>query len=183
MMLILDSNPKRGDTQTVSLRKINAILKAMLDGGGPPPLLPFDVGNTVAGSQVGSFVGITSVQIHLPKTGTLQSLTIFANVAGIQTQMGLYADNAGLPGALLASSAIFNSSTGASKAPISSGPTLPAGAYWVAVLNSSGFNGYYNTGGLGAWNNAEPFDGTLPNPFSSPNSGAFSFSMYATFLG
>ena len=78
----------------------------------------------------------------LPVTGTVSQLSIYlepVGVAGLQSLQGvLYADSAGVPGALLASSAVrrFSSSEAAGWYALSFATPieLSAGSYWIGVL-------------------------------------------------
>jgi hypothetical protein len=155
---------------------------------GSDPAVPggtFNAGNTTQGSTSGGYSGITAVKITLTQGGTLNSISIFLATAGVNIILGLYNDASGLPGSLLAASAVTTSVVGTNTLPITSGPTLAAGTYWLVIQNQTSVNGYYNSSGAGAYNNSVSWTGSLPAtwPTSGGGSGVFDFSLYATFTG
>ena len=147
------------------------------------PSSTFDVGPTSPGANFGNIAGIVASKITLTQSGTLQSISIY--LRGIDNfVLGLYADSSGTPAALLASSA----SASHNSAPfvwdtqsITSGPTLSPGDYWLAFQNQSNIDGYYDTTGSGAFNNSVTWTGTLGDPFPTGSTGAYTFTIYATF--
>jgi hypothetical protein len=142
----------------------------------------FNAGSTSPGGSSGTYTGITAVQVAVPQSGRLSSLSVYWNTAtGINFLLGLYNDSSGKPNALLASSAVSTSKLDWNKLPITSGPTVGAGNYWVAVQNQSGISGNYVAAGAGAWNNGVTWTGALPATWPFVSSGAFQYSMYATF--
>ena len=152
----------------------------MVGPSAAPPV--FNAGSTSPGGSSGTYTGITAVQIAVPQSGRLSSLSIYWTTGGgVNFFLGLYSDSSGKPSTLLASSAMSTSQALWNKLPIVSGPTLGAGNYWVAVQNQSGVAGNYNAGGAGAWNNGATWTGALPATFPFASSGAFQYSMYATF--
>lgn len=161
---------------------------AVATSTGSDPSAPgatFSAGPTVIGGSNGSFVGITCTKITLAQSGTLQSLSYYSNTAGINVVIGLYSDSGG-PNTLLAQSGVGVSINGLNTVPISSGPTVAAGDYWIAIHpQGSGFFGYFNTpvSGAGAWNNGATWTGTLPSTYTPTSSGPYEFSLYGTFLG
>jgi Domain of unknown function (DUF4082) len=151
---------------------------------GPPSAPPttFNAGYSTIGPSSGTFTGITGSQLTTSQTGKLVSISQYWTVGGgTNFLLGLYADNAGAPGVLLASSAMSISKAGWNTLPISNGPTLVAGNYWVVVQNQVGDQGNFTAAGAGAWNNGASWTGALPSPFPTASSGAFLYSMYATF--
>ena len=154
----------------------------LMVGPSAAPPTTFNIGVTSPGANTGTFSGITGSQAALTQTGKLTSLSIYWTIGGgVNFFLGLYADNAGAPGVLLASTAMSTSQTGWNTLPISNGPTLLAGNYWIVVQNQTGVEGNYAAGGAGAWNNGVSWTGALPSPFPVSSSGAFLYSMYATF--
>jgi hypothetical protein len=145
----------------------------------------FNVGQTSAGGSSGGYSGITAVQITMPQSGILQSVSIFWNSnPGVNFLLGIYSDNAGVPGTLLATSAVAVTNGGPSQTlPTTTQPTLTTGTkYWLTTQQQSSVGGYFDSGGLGAFYNGEPWTGTLPTTWSgTPGTGAFLFSLYATF--
>jgi hypothetical protein len=148
------------------------------------PPVNFDVGVTSPGSGEGTYTGITAGRITLPQSGKLQSISLFWDGAGITFLLGLYSDASGQPGDLLASSTTATAAGGLNTLPISDGPTLAPGDYWLAVQNETGIAGYYDLpeGSAGAWNNGAEWTGVLPDTWPAASSGVILFSMYATFL-
>jgi Domain of unknown function (DUF4082) len=145
------------------------------------PPTTFNVGVTSIGAGSGTFTGITGSKFAVPQTGKLVSLSIHWTSPGTNFLLGLYADNAGVPGVLLASTAMALSVNGWNTLPVVNGPTILPGNYWVVVQNQAGIGGNYDSTGFGAWNNGAVWTGALPSPFPVSSSGAFQYTMYATF--
>ena len=162
---------------------------AGLMGPVAPPGSPYTIGPTAQGTSNGSFSGITGVQVVNPKSGVLQSFSIYltSGTSGIQLLFGLYTNAANLPGTLIAgtaTAAVATINAGLQTVPLASGPTIPAGTYWVSWQSSSPINGTYNNGvPLGAWNNGAAWTGSLPASFASAGNGNFQFVGYATLFG
>ena len=142
----------------------------------------FTVGPTTPGSSTGSYQGLLATQVTVPQTGTLQSVTIsWFSDPGNNYLLGVYTDNAGMPGTLIAQSAVTVSAVGAQEVPMLTHPGMNAGTkYWVTVQTQNAIGGYYDTGGLGAYFNTQPWTGTLPTTWGGGSTGAFTFSLYAT---
>lgn len=118
-------------------------------------------------------MGVTNSAIVVPVTlnnsGTLQDLGVYVvAVTGASSgiRMGLYADNGGVPGALLGQTLLLSAVPGWNALPLSlSG--LSAGSYWVAVLTQSSVQlamGAIPTAGYWHWN--QPW---APLPTSWPS--------------
>jgi Domain of unknown function (DUF4082) len=152
-------------------------------GPASAPPSTFTIGVTTPGAGSGTFTGITGSKFALTQTGKLTSLSIYWTVGGgANFFLGLYADNAGAPGVLLATTAMSTATPAGWKTlPIANGPTLLTGNYWIVVQNQIGETGNYDATGFGAWNNGVSWTGALPSPFPVASSGAFQYSMYATF--
>lgn len=147
--------------------------------------MSFNVGQTTAGASSGAFSGITANKITMPQAGVLQSVTIFwTGNAGVNFFLGVYADNAGVPGALLARSALSSTSGTTQTLAMTTNPTLAnATSYWVAVQNQSNVNGAFDSGGgPGYFMGTPTWTGTsMQDPAPSGTTGAFTFSLFATF--
>ena len=116
----------------------------------------------------------------LSQTATIQSLSFYVNALGGNLRLGLYADNAGSPGALLASTNEFTpTSTGWNTQNVVSPVSLPAGTYWLAYLPQSIYLGFKNGPGTAKWIsfNYGPLPATFP---SGGNGGSYQWSFYAT---
>jgi hypothetical protein len=150
-----------------------------------PASLPRTVGPTTIGTGSGVYTPITGSQITLLTSGTAQSISFFSGTAGCHLFAGIYSDIGDLPGNLIASSALFVTTTGLMTIPLTSNPVLAAGKYWLGVQYQQfveSFTGYLNSGvGLGAYS-ACPWDGvamaaTWP---SGTSTGSYQYSIYAT---
>jgi hypothetical protein len=159
------------DTSTVSALNFHAATPA-----------PFTVGPTSPGSSTGAYTGLTATQITMPQDGTLQSVSIFwFSDAGNNYILGVYSDNAGVPGTLIATSAVAVSAIGAQTLPMLTHPAMLNGSkYWIAVQTQVGIGGYYDSTGLGAFYSSQPWTGALPATWGGGSTGAFTFSLYAT---
>ena len=168
---------------------LEAKLAGLMGASAPPVGTPYTIGPNAPGSSGGSFSGIGGVQAVNPKSGVLQSLSIYltSGTSGINLIMGLYNDASNLPGTLVAGSStavVPSINAGWQTIPVANGPTVPAGTYWVSWQSQTPVNGTYNNAvGLGAWNNGTTWTGALPSSFNSAGSGAFQFVAYATLLG
>jgi hypothetical protein len=118
----------------------------------------------------------TAQQIVVTSVGTVHGLGLIAMGTGpVWARLGLYADSANLPGALLAETGITTFDTGGSERALSTGPlALSAGTYWIAANVSApttvgaNFNlpSSLTTGRL--W----PYSLGFPNPFAGSVAGA-----------
>jgi glucose/arabinose dehydrogenase len=102
----------------------------------------------------------------------------------------IYADASGSPGALKAQSSAVAVTDGQAAGwvdfPISPGVTLSAGTYWIVLQGGTTDHGALrygtsnNTAGAEAWN-SDAFSDGLTDPFGTSASGAWVWSLYATF--
>jgi hypothetical protein len=144
----------------------------------------FNAGQTTAGASSGAFSGLTGNQITLSQSGVLQSATIFfAGVSGVSFYLGIYDDNINNPNNLLAQSVLGTTNGTTQTLLMTTNPTLAPGKYWVVVQNQNPVNGHFDSGaGLGYFMGTPVWDGIhMPNPAPSSSTGAFTFSLYATF--
>jgi hypothetical protein len=144
----------------------------------------FTAGPTSPGASSGLFTGIGSSMVTLAQSGTLQSISVFigSGYAGINLILGVYSDASGVPGSLLASSVVAPTITGLNMLAVVGGPTLSAGNYWLAIQSQNPVSGYFDTpAGFGAFNNGASWTGALPTSWPGGSTGAYQFSIYATF--
>lgn len=142
----------------------------------------FTVGPTTPGNSTGAYSGLTATQVTMPQDGVLQSVSInwFSNAGG-NFILGVYADNAGVPGALLATTAPAVSVVGLQTLPTTTNPAMLSGqSYWITVQTQTGIGGYFDTGGLGAFFSSQTWTGALPTNWGGASTGAFTFSLFAT---
>lgn len=148
-------------------------------------------GLTTAGSltDVSDNNFMNGTKITTVNTGYLSSISVYVGAVGTspnnQFQCALYADSAGSPGALIASSAsgtlVANSlNTVAIQAPLAA-----ATSYWL-IYNTNGTtsaqnNLKYNSGGTSASSSASVPFGTWPSTFGAYNAAGATFSIYATY--
>ena len=129
----------------------------------------------------------------LSENGTITGLSLYldnlaSGHAACYAKSALYADSSGVAGALLATGtavAIANSQAlGWVWLPFTSGVAEVAGTYhlgWMLDANGKGVDTYYDTGTYAAWLNRTYTLGFI-DPFGTPtNSGARSYSVYATY--
>ena len=126
---------------------------------------------------------LVAQQATLSQTATIQSLSFYVDALGGNLRLGLYADNAGSPGALIASTNEFTpTSTGWNTQSVVSPVSLTAGTYWLAYLPQSSSLGFKLSSigsGTAVWHNFSY--GPMPATFPSGNSGdSFQWSFYAT---
>ena len=147
-------------------------------GGG----VPFNIGVSAPGSQSGNYTGLTMVQAALTQIGVLQSVSWWSQGSTGHVILGVYADNSGVPGTLLAQGIAVIPASGLTTIPMNTNPTLSPGNYWLAVQVESATSGYYDTptGSLGYFDSSVSWTGSLPGSAPSGSTGVFLFSLYAT---
>ena len=169
-------------------------------------LVPVGSGGTVTPPSTGNTFGKTTVgtladanprptlqvqRFQLTENGTVSKLTVYVggqsspcNIIGV-----IYADNAGVPTALVAKTPPTNvaGAAGWYDLVFSSPVSLTAGYYHLGWLSgaSTTLTTYYDAGGTHTWNTAlqssAPFYPTPPNPFVVEKQNAYTFSIYATY--
>ena len=151
----------------------------------PPTPTSIRIGDTTIESTKDSGNGNLLVvqKATLSQAATIQSLSFYVNALGGNLRLGLYADNAGSPGALKASTNQFTPiSTGWNTQNVVTPVSLTAGTYWLAYSpqsNSLGFERSNNGSGTAHWINFNY--GPLPATFPSGSSGgSVQWSFYAT---
>ena len=152
----------------------------------PPTPTSIRIGDTTIESTNDSGNGNLLVvqKVTLSQAATIQSLSFYVNALGGQLRLGLYANNAGSPGALKASTNQFTAtSTGWNTQNVVTPVSLTAGTYWLAYLpqsNSLGFKVSNNGSGTAQWINFNygPLPATFPRGGSS--GGSVQWSFYAT---
>ncbi len=186
-----------GDTYTINLTSPeNGVLIEGPDGvleefrvslsncTPPPPPLTMGEPRMMAGtrSSIGDLLHVQ--QVTLPNSGIAKSMSIYVNnpSAG-QLRLGIYADDAGAPGALLAETAAFTPILGWNTQNLVTEPTLHTGAYWLAfVPSNNGMQFAFTPATEGHEFTAHSF-APLPNPFTaSTTNQAGTFSVYATLI-
>lgn len=124
---------------------------------------------------------LNATKYTLSESAIIQSLSIYVNTAAGNVRMGFYADNAGVPGALLASTPQFTPVAGWNTSSVTTPILLPAGSYWLAFQPSSDvFQSAYN-GSAGTLRYADRAYGALPAAFPSGTAATGATSLYATF--
>jgi hypothetical protein len=150
--------------------------------GNPTPSTLITIGDTTIETSVdygnGNLVAMQSANLN--QSATIQSLSFYVGSPGGNLVLGIYADNAGVPGLLVAQTAAFTPAAGWNTASTTSNPTLAAGNYWLAYSPSSSTFAFRITSG-GQYL-VEPFTytGSLPSSFTSTSGNAFHWSFYAT---
>lgn len=110
-------------------------------------------------------------------SGTLDALNILPNStsAGTSVRMGLYSDNSGFPGTLIAETDVITGTTDETelRLPFSSPPSLVADTvYWVCFWTSNNLSCYYvNSDVSGTYWYNKSFSGSLDTNFSGSASG------------
>jgi len=123
---------------------------------------------------------LISQQADLSQSATIQSLSFYVGTTGGQLRLGIYSDNNGNPGTLLAQTAAFTPTTGWNTQNVQTPVLLPAGTYWLTYLPQSN-NLHFRIGFTGSARGASYTFGTLPGNFpGSPMSADIHWSFYAT---
>ena len=123
-------------------------------------------------------------QASLSQTATIQSMSFYVTAAAGNQRLGIYdaTGPGGGPGTKIAETAEITPVVGWNTANVTSQVSLPAGTYWLAYLPSSNSLGFTNAS-TGSTKYYSLTYGALPTAFSTtPNSGTFHFSFYATLI-
>jgi len=147
----------------------------------PPSAQQETMGDSTTGTGVDSGNGdiVEAQQATLAQSGTVRSLSFYVVIPAGELRLGIYADNNGSPGTLLATTAEITPLTGWNTAKATS-VHLDAGTYWLAYFASSSSLTFGHSGG-GVYNEHRATYGALPNPFGTVNgTGGTHWSLYAT---
>jgi hypothetical protein len=114
-------------------------------------------------------------------TITSLSVGIFSTPGG-QSILGVYTDNSGVPGTLVAKGIVFETSAAFG---VGSFPSvyLPPGNYWLALSNSNASTSFYQgSSTVSVYRVLYTYSTTLPGTWPTGGSGSsdFPFSVYAT---
>ena len=125
---------------------------------------------------------LVAQQVTLSQSATIQSLSFYVATAGGQLRLGIFNNAGSNPGTLQAQTAAFTPVAGWNTQSVTTPVLLPAGTYWLAFLpQNNNLTGRMAFTGLGRYYNYT--FGALPSTFSSsPTTGTFHFSLYATLL-
>jgi len=97
------------------------------------------------GVDAGNIVGSSFI---CPVHGTVTELHVYLSTGGQNVSAGIYADNAGVPGALIVSGSAFCGGPAWNTIPITSTPVIVGTTYWLAfVLETAGSNSVYANAG------------------------------------
>lgn len=142
----------------------------------------FSIGetNVLATDDSGNGNLLIGQQVALSQSATIQSLGFYVAVVSGRLRLGIYDDASGNPGTLKAQTAEFTPVTGWNTQNVVTPMQLSAGTYWLAYLpESSSLHFRLATSGVARW--ASYSYGALPTTFStSPQSGSYHWSFYAT---
>jgi hypothetical protein len=123
---------------------------------------------------------LVAQQVTLSQSATIQSLSYYVATASGQLRLGIYNNNGSNPGSLMAETAAFTPVVGWNTRNVITPTLLPAGTYWLAFLpQSNSLTGRVIASGVGRYYTYS--FGPMPAAYStSPTSGVFHFSLYAT---
>jgi hypothetical protein len=149
-----------------------------------------DVGQTtILGTPDSGNANLLVAQpIALGQPATIQSLSFYVSVPAGSLVLGLYRDNGGYPGALVATTAQFVPIVefvpivGWNTQPVAAPILCPVGTYWLAYLPNNNALGFRNDGTLNGVGRFVPqIFGAMPLAFPLGGQAASQFSFYATF--
>ena len=110
---------------------------------------------------------------------TLTKLAVNAIEPGPSVVLALYADSAGTPGSLVASTAAASVVSGANELPVTSPVVLPAGTYWtVAEYSADATIANGNDGTTVIAFTAHTFGDPLPDPFPASTQTSDRIGLY-----
>jgi hypothetical protein len=133
-----------------------------------------------SGSSSNDASHLYAEKVTLTDDSIIQSLSIDVKTAAGTMTMGIYADNAGAPGALKATTAEFTPVAGWNTVSVTSQAVLPSGDYWLVFQPSSNtLSTAFNTAS-GTVQYATRTYGALPATFPASTSKTGTPSLYAT---
>jgi hypothetical protein len=123
---------------------------------------------------------LVAQQVTLSQDATVQSMSFYVASPAGRLRLGIYDDASGKPGALKAQTADITPVIGWNTQNVLSPIDLTAGTYWLVYMpESSNLHFRMTFSGSARWY-SYPF-GALPATFStSPQSGPYHWSFYAT---
>ncbi|MCB9744440.1 MAG: hypothetical protein H6740_17715 [Alphaproteobacteria bacterium] len=145
--------PREPFTWTVIVVSASVVIGATGDTGEGAALLPHT---------------LIAQALTLPDALDLTHVNVFGHAAGGQLQVGVYADNGGEPGALLAQTAAAQLQAGAQQLALTSATPVPAGPLHLAVLADQLLRpGQASATPVASWRRGLSFGEALPATFSS----------------
>lgn len=141
----------------------------------------FTFGSTGAGANVGGVAGVLiASEYSLSVSGTVTQIGAYASGSG-NWKLGIYADNSGTPGALLAANNNVNPVVAGNNIFIIGPVYLTAGTYWIAILTDSPNREYNLNTGEAAYILSYGFSNSLPTTFSSGGAVAYQPNDYVAY--
>jgi len=139
--------------------------------------------NILTTDDTGNANILVAQQAVLSESATIESLSFYVATTGGQLRLGIYSNNNGNPGTLLAQTAAFTPTTaGWNTQNVQAPVLLPPGTYWLTFLPQSNTM-HYRVALNGTARGASYTFGSMPSAFpSSPLSGSFHWSFYATLI-
>jgi hypothetical protein len=110
--------------------------------------------------------------VSILTTGTVEDLALIAQTTGTHVVMGLYADNGGVPGALVTQTAEGTLNGGALVLPTTSAAGVAATTFWIAAVfdGSATVDEDRTATSVTAYCATMTFGTTLPSPFPTTTS-------------
>ena len=152
----------------------------------PPTVSTITIGetNVLSTDDAGNGNLLVSQQVSLSQSATIQSLSFYVATASGHLRLGIYdaTGSSGGPGVLKAQTVAFTPTTGWNTQNVTAPVLLSPGTYWLAYLpESSSLHFRMARNGMGRWYSYNY--GSMPGSYStSPKSGAYHWSFYATFV-
>jgi|GEM_PF-3715742 len=137
--------------------------------------------NVESGSTTNDASHLYAVKVALNNDSILKSMSVHIKAASGKMIMGVYADNAGAPGALKASTPEFTPAAGWNTVGVTSPTVLPAGSYWLVFQPNSNTLATAFNSASGSVRMATRTYGALPASYPSSTSATGTPSVYATF--
>lgn len=134
-----------------------------------------------SGSHSNDSTHLFAEKVSIGNDSMIQSLSIHVKTAAGTMTMGVYADNGGVPGALMASTASFTPVVGWNTVAVSTPTVLPYGTYWLAFQPSDNSEATAFNSASGTFLQANNAYGALPSTFPSSSTMTGTFSIYANF--
>lgn len=142
-----------------------------------------DTAGDTSGHYTGTNTNILNADLVASASGVLQTVGVNFYAAAGNVVVGIYADNAGAPAALLAVSSPQAATTNWNDVDVSgAGVNIVTGTrYWLAFSTSLNCDVYNMAPGRSNSVLTYSYTGTLPNPFGAAGNGQYMMNMRMTY--
>lgn len=148
----------------------------------PTPAGSFTAGNTsvLASVDNGNAMALQAFPVSIPQAAIVTSIASYCTTPGVSVLLGLYSDNNGYPGTLVAQTEAFTPVTGWNTQATITAVVIPAGTYWVAFL--PGDNAFANPKAAVGSGSVDSAVTAFALPTTFPTGGSTSTSQWSVYV-